>query len=59
MIIIQDVLIRLLLWLLNNVLLPITKWGLEQALPGVFELIAAALDTLCAVIEALEPVGAK
>lgn len=47
----------LLLWLLNNVLLPITKWGLEQALPGVFELIAAALDTLCAVIEALEPVG--
>lgn len=48
---------NLLLWLLNNVLLPITKWGLEQALPGVFELIAAALDTLCAVIEALEPVG--
>ena len=47
----------MLLWLLNNVLLPITKWGLEQALPGVFELIAAALDTLCAVIEALEPVG--
>ena len=45
----------LLLWLLNNVLLPITKWGLEQALPEVFELIAAALDTLCAVIEALEP----
>lgn len=48
---------NLLLWLLNNVLLPITKWGLEQALPGVFELIAAALDTLYAVIEALEPVG--
>lgn len=48
---------NLLLWLLNNVLLPITKWGLEQALPSVFELIAAALDTLCAVIEALEPVG--
>lgn len=48
---------NLLLWFLNNVLLPITKWGLEQALPGVFELIAAALDTLCAVIEALEPVG--
>ena len=46
---------NLLLWLLNNVLLPITKWGLEQALPEVFELIAAALDALCAVIEALEP----
>lgn len=48
---------NLLLWFLNNVLLPITKWGLEQALPGVFEFIAAALDTLRAVIEALEPVG--
>ena len=45
----------LLLWLLNNALLPITKWGLEQGLPGVFELIAASLDLLCAVIEALEP----
>lgn len=45
----------LLLWLLNNALLPITKWGLEQGLPGVFELIAASLDLLCTVIEALEP----
>ena len=36
----------LLLWFLNNVLLPITKWGLEQGLPEVFELIAASLDLL-------------
>lgn len=46
---------NLLLWLLNNVLLPITKWGLEQGLPGVFELIAASLDLLYSVIETLAP----
>ena len=47
----------LLLWLLNNVLLPLASWGIEQALPTVFDLIAAALDTLHSVIEALEPLG--
>lgn len=31
--------------------------GFRTGSAGVFELIAAALDTLCAVIEALEPVG--
>lgn len=46
---------NLLLWLLNNVLLPITKWGLEQGLPEVFELIAASLDLLYSVIETLAP----
>ena len=46
---------NLLLWFLNNVLLPITKWGLEQGLPGVFELIAASLDFLYAVIVTLAP----
>jgi len=45
----------LLLWFLNNVLLPITKWGLEQGLPEVFELIAASLDLLYSVIETLAP----
>lgn len=46
---------NLLLWFLNNVLLPITKWGLEQGLPDVFELIAASLDLLYSVIETLAP----
>lgn len=46
---------NLLLWLLNNVLLPITKWGLEQGLPEVFELIAGSLDLLYSVIETLAP----
>ena len=46
---------NLLLWFLNNILLPITKWGLEQGLPEVFELIAASLDLLYSVIETLAP----
>lgn len=46
---------NLLLWFLNNVLLPITKWGLDQGLPEVFELIAASLDLLYSVIETLAP----
>lgn len=46
---------NLLLWFLNNVLLPITKWGLEQGLPDIFELIAASLDLLYSVIETLAP----
>lgn len=46
-----------ILWLLNNVLEPIAKWGIEQALPKVFGLIAAALDTVHNVIEALKPLG--
>jgi len=48
---------NLLLWFLNSILLPIAKWGVEQALPTVFDLIAAALQTVHSVIEALKPLG--
>lgn len=48
---------NLLLWLLNNALLPIAKWGIEQALPSVFNLIAAALKVLNSVIQALKPLA--
>lgn len=48
---------NLLLWFLNNVLLPIAKWGIEQALPAVFDLIAAALKAIHSVIDALKPFG--
>ena len=48
---------NLLLWFLNNVLLPIAKWGVEQALPTVFDLIAAALKAVHSVIDALKPLG--
>lgn len=48
---------NLILWFLNNVLLPISKWGVEQALPTVFDLIAAALKAIHSVIDALKPLG--
>ena len=47
----------LILWLLNSVLLPIAKWGVEQTLPAVFQLIAAALKTVQSIIKALQPLG--
>lgn len=47
----------LLLWLLNNVLEPIAKWGIEQALPAAFDLIAAALNAVNSVLKALKPLG--
>lgn len=46
-----------LLWLLNNILLPISKWAIEQAVPTAIELIAVALSTLNSIIEALSPLG--
>lgn len=46
-----------LLWLLNNVLLPLTKWALEKAIPAIFDLISAALMVLDSVIEALKPLA--
>lgn len=48
---------NLLLWFLNNVLLPIAKWGVEQALPKIFDLIASALKAVHSVVEALKPLG--
>lgn len=44
-----------LLALLNKALLPIAKWAVEQAIPAVFDLIAAALEALGAIINALKP----
>lgn len=46
---------NVLLWLLNNVLLPLAKWGIEQALPAVFDLISASLKVLHGIVQALKP----
>lgn len=48
---------KLLLWLLNNVLLPLAKWALECGIPAVLDLIAAGFEFLAAVLEALEPLA--
>ncbi len=44
-----------LLTLLNKALLPIAKWAVEQSIPATFDLIAAALEALNAIIDALKP----
>lgn len=46
-----------LLWLLDNVLLPLAKWAIEKALPVALELVAAGLDVLNSVIDALKPLA--
>lgn len=46
-----------LLWLLNNILLPIAKWAIEQAIPAALELIAAGFTVLNAVLDALKPLA--
>lgn len=47
----------ILLWFLSEVLLPLAKWGLENGLPSVFNLIAAALKVLAEILEALRPLA--
>lgn len=46
-----------LLWLLDNVLLPLAKWGIEQALPAVFDLISVSLKVLHGIVQALRPLA--
>lgn len=48
---------ELLLWFLDDVLLPLASWGIEQALPAAIDLIAAALDLLHNVLESLKPMA--
>lgn len=44
-------------WLFKNVLEPLGKWALEQAIPAVFDMIAGALNFLNSVLDALQPLG--
>lgn len=44
-------------WFWNNVLLPLGKWSIEEALPASLDVLSGALDVLCAVIEVLKPYG--
>lgn len=47
----------ILLWLLNNVFLPLSKWALEKAVPVVLDLMAAGLEVLNSVLDALQPLA--
>lgn len=47
----------LLLWLLNEILLPLSKWAIENLIPSTLDLVSGALDVLNATIDALQPLG--
>lgn len=44
-------------WGIDNILIPLTKWTIELALPAFLDLLSAALDVVTASIEALSPLG--
>lgn len=43
-------------WIYENVILPIAKWEIENEYPALLELIAAGLDVIHQIFEALAPV---
>lgn len=47
----------ILLWLLNSIFLPLSKWALEKAVPVVLDLMAAGLSLLNSVLDALQPLA--
>lgn len=42
-------------WIFDNILLPITKWALENAIPAAIDVISAAFGTLDSVVDAMKP----
>ncbi|MGN0400920.1 MAG: hypothetical protein ACI4HQ_01510 [Acetatifactor sp.] len=46
-----------LLWFLENILLPLGSWVIEDAVPAFFDLLSAALEVLSTIIDELRPYG--
>ena len=44
-------------WLFENVLQPLGKWALEEAIPAALDGITAGFEALNAILDALKPVG--
>lgn len=44
-------------WFWNNILLPISGWVIQEALPTFLNMISAALDALNVIIEIFKPLG--
>lgn len=44
-------------WIFKNILEPLGKWALEQAIPAAFDAITGALDYLNSYLDALMPLG--
>jgi|GEM_PF-4986719 len=46
-----------MLWFLENVLLPLGSWTIQDAAPAFFDLLSAALEAFDVVLQALQPYG--
>ena len=42
-------------WVWDNILVPLGNWTVDEFAPRFFELMAAALDLLCTVLEKIQP----
>ena len=52
-----DIISNALAWAYENVLLPIGKWTIEDAVPAVIDAVSAALELLHTIAEKLQPVA--
>ena len=52
-----DLILGGLSWAYNNVLLPLGKWTIEEALPVTIDLLAAAIGIVVDVLKELQPVA--
>lgn len=44
-------------WFWNNVLLPISTWAIQDAVPAFLDMVSAAIGSLNAIIEVFKPIG--
>lgn len=49
---------KILKWFMDNILKPLTKWTIEDALPAFFNLLSGALKVLNPILEAFMGMGA-
>lgn len=54
---ISEALFAGLKWGIDNVIYPLSQWTIEEALPAFFEALAAALNVINPLLEALKPLG--
>lgn len=51
-----DLIVNGLAWAWENVLLPLASWTIEEAVPAILNLLAAALQAIYKVVSALAPI---
>jgi len=45
------------LWFIDNILAPLTKWVISEVVPRFFDTLSIAIDAFNAILEALKPLG--